>query len=90
MTTQGVIDAKAYLEETGHVVLKATSYRRAQERQHLAEARRAWAEQQAASSERWARGCLDNERHLRERCTYLYGLAASLGATPEQLTGPTP
>lgn len=63
------------------------SYYRAQERQRVAEALKMAAELRAAQSNDWARDCLDRERKMADRATYLYGLASRLGATPEQLRG---
>lgn len=74
------------IKTTGDVVMiKASSYRRAQERQHVAQALLKAEEEHVQSLYRWVAENLNRERHLSDRCTYLYGLAASLGATPEQL-----
>jgi hypothetical protein len=78
--------AKTTLEATGHVVLKAKSHRAAQERQRIAEAYRAHAEDDAESSRQWARDCLAEERFLRERLTFVYGVARAHGATVEELS----
>lgn len=74
--------------EHGWVTLRERSYRQAQERHRVAEARRKVEEEAAEHARQWARECLAGERRLSERCTYLYGLAARLGATAEQLAGP--
>lgn len=81
-------DAIAILEERGYVVLKAKSYRQSQERQRVAEALRRNEEQHNEHTRAWANRCLDEERRLSARCTYLYGLAARHGATDEELRGP--
>lgn len=78
---------KAKLEASGYVVLKAASYRRAQERQHLAQALLASQERENEHTRAWAHRAFDEQRILSDRCTYLYGLAASLGATEGQLRG---
>ena len=75
------------LEADGWTVLKTKSYLAAQERQRVAKVRMDDAFERVASTERWAREAFAEERRLRERCTYLYGVAASLGATEEQLRG---
>jgi hypothetical protein len=75
------------VEAAGYTVVLTASYRRAQERQRLALLRAEWEKAAAEDARRWARDCLAEERRLRERCTYLYGLASKLGATPEQLRG---
>lgn len=76
---------KAKLEASGYVVLKAASYRRAQDRQHTAEALLASQERENEHTRQWAHRAFDEQRRLSDRCTYLYGLAASLGASDEQL-----
>ena len=70
------------------VVLKAKSYRQAQERQRVAEALRAAEERNSEHTRAWAMRAFEEERRLRDRCTYLYGLAARYGATDEELRGP--
>jgi hypothetical protein len=87
MAEPAVEQAKALLEAAGYVVLREKSYRQAQTRQAIHQREAEWAERQAESARRWARECLAKERHLAERCTYLYGLAAALGATETQLRG---
>jgi hypothetical protein len=79
--------ALATVKAAGYVVLKEASYRRAQERQRLAQAQAEWETQQSEHIRAWASDCLDKERLLRDRATYLYGLAAKLGATGDQLRG---
>lgn len=74
----------------GYVPLKAKSYRQAQERQHIAQAEAEWEKESAAHARAWAHDCLEKERHLSNRCVYLYGLAAKLGATDDQLRGNDP
>lgn len=79
--------AKRALAEHGYVVLKGKSYRSAQERQRRAEAHRDWAKRERESALAWARDCLADERRLRDRCTFLYGVARAHGATVEELGG---
>ncbi len=82
-----VDDAKRLLEAQGFVVLRAKSYRQAEERRRIAENRVYWEEAAAEHARTWARDCLAEERHLADRCTHLYGLAARHGATDEELRG---
>lgn len=81
------IAAKALLEADGWTVVRTKSYHAARERQRVAEARVRWAERDIESAQHWAREVLAGERRLAQRCSYLYGLAAALGATDEQLRG---
>lgn len=81
--------AKALLEAEGYVVLKAKSYRQAQQRHAIHEREVYWAERAANHAREWARDCLGQERRSAERCTYLYVLAASHGATEAELRGPS-
>jgi hypothetical protein len=88
MTTTATIEAaKATLVAAGFVVLREKSYRQAQTRQAIAQREVLAAERAADHAQTWGRDCLARERRLSERCTYLYGLAASLGATEAQLAG---
>lgn len=80
--------AKATLATRGYVVLKEKSYRQAQERQRVADAYRHAAEQDAEHARAWARDCLTEERRLRERLTFVYGMARSYGASVEELRDP--
>lgn len=82
-------EALATVEAAGYVCVKAKSYRQAQERQRVAEALRAAEEEAAEHARAWARGCLTEERQLRDRCTFLYGAARAHGATVDELRGPT-
>jgi hypothetical protein len=41
-----------------------------------------------ASTRRWAESCLDEERCLRDRLTFVYGVARAHGATVEDLRQP--
>lgn len=83
-----IATAKEILEHTGHVVLKAASYRRAQERQRVAECMRESAERDAESARIWAQKELCEEtRFLRNRCEFLYGAAIKAGAEPDDLRG---
>lgn len=82
-------DARALLEANGFVVLREKSYRQAQERQRVAEAYRAAEEQAAEHARAWARDCLTEERRLRDRLTFVYGVAQAHGATVEELRSPT-
>lgn len=80
--------AIATVKEAGYVVLKEKSYRQAQERQRVAEALRKLEQEHNEHTRAWASKAFDEQRHLRDRCEYLYGLAARLGAGDRQLRGP--
>jgi formate dehydrogenase maturation protein FdhE len=82
--------AKELLEAAGYVVLKEKSYRQAQERQRIAEVRATCAEEYTDRIERWARENLVEERRLRDRLTFVYGIAQAHGATTEELSGDAP
>ena len=81
-----VEDAKQFLKQHGYVVLKEKSYHQAQERQRVAECYRDSEVRAAESARTWARNCLDEERRLRDRCTFLYGHARAAGCSVEELT----
>lgn len=85
---KGLGEARTLLESAGFVVLRAKSYRQAQERQRVAEALRGAAIEDAQSAQAWARNCLAEERRLRERLTFVYGVARAKGATDDELRGP--
>jgi hypothetical protein len=75
------------LEADGWTVIRTKSYRAAQERQRIAQVLKDAAERDAERAREWAREeCLE-QRYLRDRCTYLYGLAAAHGATKDELCG---
>src|SRR6266702_3398347 len=71
----------------GHVAIREKSYRAAQERQRLAQARADWELDRREGAEKWARDCCDEERRIRERLTFVYGVARAHGATVEALRG---
>lgn len=80
--------AKALLEADGWVVLRAKSYENMKRQKFYAECDARSERQHRVSTERWAReDLLPEERRLRNRCTFLYGLASRLGATDEELRG---
>lgn len=83
----GIDIARRLLGSHGYVVLRAKSYRQAQERQRVAEALRRSEEQAAEHARAWARECLTEQRRLAERCTFLYGAAIAAGATRRDLSG---
>lgn len=79
-------EAKELLQAEGYVVLRAKSYYQAQERQRVAEALRAMAEEMRASQDRWMReDVFPEKRRLHERLTFVYGVARAHGATIEEL-----
>lgn len=74
--TPGDIEyCKKVLVESGYVVLKEKSYRAAQERQRIAEVIAERAGHDRDSAVRWAYNCLAEERHMRDRVTFVYGVA---------------
>lgn len=73
--------AKALLEGSGFVVIKTGSYRRAQERQRIAECALRYETERREGVERWARDCCEAERRLHDRCNALVGFAYEHGAT---------
>lgn len=77
----------AELEAEGYVVLRAKSYRQAQERQRVSDALRRAAEEQVESTRRWAETAFAEQRRLSDRLTFVYGVARSLGASVEDLAG---
>jgi hypothetical protein len=90
MTAAGKFaEAKELLEAAGYVVLKEMSYRQAQERQRIATVRADCADSRCVHAEMWAENCLAEERRLRDRLTFVYGIAQAHGATTEELSGPT-
>lgn len=92
MTTDAPADLDTLVEivkANGYAVVKAPSHRRAQERQRIAEARAEYAAQDADKTRAWAVDCLTEERRLRDRLTFVYGVARARGATIEELNGET-
>jgi hypothetical protein len=81
--------ALAPVRASGYVALKEKSYRAAQNRQRIAEREKEYAESIAASSDRWARESLAEERRIRDRLTFVWGIATAHGATVEELGGNT-
>lgn len=79
--------ARSTAEACGWRVLKEASYRRAQERQRIAEALLRNGQEHVASTERWARECCERERRMSVRTSYLYGLAKAHGASDDELAG---
>lgn len=87
MTAEVVERYKELLRNLGYVVLKETSYRRAQERQRVAEVMRAYAEERVQDNREWAVTALNEQRRLSDRLTFVYGIARAHGATVEELSG---
>lgn len=81
--------ARALLEAAGYVVLKTPSYFRGQERIRVARAQQDAAVEARESARAWARDSLTEERRLRERLTFVYGVAMAHGATTAELAGST-
>ena len=80
-------DAKAVMEQSGYVVLKRESYRRAQERQRVAEALLGSEKRHNEDTRAWAFRALDEQVRLSDRLTFVYGVARAYGATVEELSG---
>lgn len=89
MNAEAIAVAKRILTDAGFVVLREKSYRQAQERQRIAECRVACEIEAAEVARSWARDCLTEERRLRDRLTFVYGVAQAHGATAEELSGDT-
>jgi hypothetical protein len=79
--------AKALLTANGYVMHRAKSWRQLIERVRVAECYRDSEIRATESTRGWARDCLAEERRLRDRCTFLYGMACAKGATVEELRG---
>lgn len=58
-----------------------------QRRTRQAENELEWAKRDMTHTTEWAHNAFAEERRLRDRCTYLYGLAAKHGATDDELRG---
>ncbi|BBG01596.1 hypothetical protein C8E95_6816 [Pseudonocardia autotrophica] len=80
-------DYKAVLREEGYTVLRTKSYLAAQERQRVAEALRVAEAEAAEHARAWARDCLAELHRLRDRLTFVYGVARAHGATVDELRG---
>ena len=81
-----IAEAKELLALHGFVVVKAKSYRQAEQRQAIAQFAAQYADEQRRSTELWAQTTLHNEiRELMARCTFLYGAAMAHGATADEL-----
>lgn len=80
-------DAKKLLEDDGYVVLRRRSHEATLRRLAIAQSECQWEKREAEHAREWARDCLAQERRLGDRCTFLYGMARSMGATDEQLRG---
>lgn len=59
-----------------------------QRRARDAERMKDYIEAEMESQRRWMTGCFNEERRLRERCTFLYGVAMQHGATRDELVQP--
>jgi hypothetical protein len=76
------------LESEGYVVLRAKSYRDAQERHRVSEALRHHAEERADEYLKWGQDFAAKERVAWDRCAFLYGEAMKRGATHDELRQP--
>lgn len=80
-----IADTKTTLELHGYTVQKTTSYRRAQERQRIAQNLAEWETERREHAERWARDCLAQERRYIDRLNHVYAVARAHGATDDEL-----
>jgi hypothetical protein len=87
-TALALTNALALVHAAGYVTVRAKSYRQAQERQRVAEARLACELEQRESTERWAGRAFDEQRRLADRLTFVYGEARARGASADDLAGP--
>lgn len=81
--------AIAVVHAAGYVTLREKSYKQAQERQRVAEARARWEVEAAEHARAWAREAFAEQRRLADRLTFVYGVAMAHGATVEELRGET-
>lgn len=72
----------------GYVAIREKSHRQAQERQRVAEALRAAAVDDRESAMAWGRQLATEERRVRDRLVFVYGVARAHGATVTELDGP--
>ena len=79
--------ALTLVRAAGYVLLKTSSYRRAQERHRIALVRLEDAAEQRASTERWAHQAFTEQRRVGDRLTSVYGAARAHGATVAELDG---
>lgn len=84
-----VEQALRVIRAAGYVAIKEKSYRQAQERQRVAEALRRYADEMRAHTFAWAQTVCEEERRLRDRVTFVYGVARAHGASVEDLSGGT-
>jgi hypothetical protein len=84
-----VDEAKQLLAEAGYVVLREKSYRAAQERQRIAQCMEEMERDRREGVEKWARDCCQEERRIRDRLTFVYGVARAFGASVADLSGDT-
>jgi hypothetical protein len=83
-------DIRERLATDGWTVLRERSYRAAQQRQAIAESLLIAAKEDVESTRSWALNCLEEERRLRRRLEFVYGVARAHGATVEELSGEQP
>lgn len=90
LSTDYVNRVTAELARLGYVVLKLKSHRAAQERHRIAHVRMRDAHEARDKQQAWLeRDIFPWQRHLTQRVDHLAGLAARLGATPEQMASPS-
>jgi hypothetical protein len=84
-----IMGAKAFLERSGYVVLKAKYHRAEQERRRIARIRMDDAMERVVQIDAWARSVCMEERRVRDRLTFVYGVARAHGASVKELTQET-
>jgi hypothetical protein len=85
MADPEIAKARKLLEQSGCKVLSERAYRALLTRVHVAENIAEYADRGRESALDWGRRTCDEERRLRDRCGYLYGVARAHGATDAEL-----
>lgn len=75
------------LKRRGYVVLAERSHQRAIERHARRQNELEWEQRNTAAAELWAVNALREERRIRDRLTFVYGVARAHGATVDELGG---
>jgi len=84
-TAAKVDAALEIVRDAGYVAIREKSYRAAQERQRLARCEADWERSRREGVEKWARDCCNEDRRVRDRLTFVYGVARAFGASVEDL-----
>lgn len=78
--------ALALVKSSGFVAVTAKSYRASQGRQRIAKCMELAERDRREGAEAWARDCCAEERRVRERLTFVYGVARAHGASVRELS----